>query len=61
MQRLSVLAVSALGETLPDAISRAYEGVERVSFEDAFYRRDIGQQIIHAGNSPAERNDHGSE
>lgn len=37
-----VLAVSALGETLKTALQRAYDGVERIHFDGAHYRRDIG-------------------
>ena len=36
-----VLTVSALGDTLAEARSAAYSNVARVSFEDAFYRKDI--------------------
>lgn len=38
-----VLGVTALGDTLEDARRRAYEVVERISFEGATYRRDIGR------------------
>ncbi len=38
-----VLAVTALGETLADARTRAYEICESISWPGAFYRRDIGQ------------------
>jgi phosphoribosylamine-glycine ligase len=37
-----VLAVSARGETLAEAIAAAYEVVAGVSFEGAEYRKDIG-------------------
>jgi phosphoribosylamine--glycine ligase len=36
-----VLAVTARGESVPAARDRAYEGVERISFAGAHYRRDI--------------------
>ncbi len=36
-----VLTVSAIGETLEEARSRAYENAARISFEGAYYRRDI--------------------
>lgn len=39
-----VLGVTALGETLAEAINRAYRGVECIRFEGAQYRRDIGRQ-----------------
>jgi phosphoribosylamine--glycine ligase len=37
-----VLAVTAVGPTFAEARARAYEGVERISFEGAQFRRDIG-------------------
>ena len=36
-----VLTVSAMGDTLEDARARAYENAARISFEGAYYRRDI--------------------
>jgi phosphoribosylamine--glycine ligase len=36
-----VLGVTALGEDLPAARARAYEGVDRIHFEGAQFRRDI--------------------
>ena len=41
-----VLCVSALGESLQDAIDRAYDKVGRIHFEGAHYRKDIGQKGI---------------
>jgi len=37
-----VLACSAHGETFDDAWKKAYEAIEGISFEGAFYRKDIG-------------------
>ncbi|TYQ15936.1 UNVERIFIED_CONTAM: phosphoribosylamine--glycine ligase [Acetivibrio alkalicellulosi] len=37
-----VLGVAALESNLDRAIKKAYEGVEKISFKDAHYRRDIG-------------------
>ncbi|MGI5936595.1 MAG: phosphoribosylamine--glycine ligase [Oscillospiraceae bacterium] len=37
-----VLGVTAVAEDLPGAIARAYAGVERISFTDMHYRKDIG-------------------
>ncbi len=37
-----VLAVSGVGDSLEDALARAYAGIEQIAFEGAFYRRDIG-------------------
>ena len=36
-----VLAVTALGSTIAEARSRAYEAVARIHFENCHYRRDI--------------------
>lgn len=41
-----VLAVSAIGDTLDDAIDRAYAGVEQISFAGAHFRRDIGRVSV---------------
>ena len=37
-----VIACSANGETFDEAWKKAYEAIEGVSFEDMFYRKDIG-------------------
>lgn len=37
-----VLACTGLGADLGDAIKAAYAGVERISFDDQYFRRDIG-------------------
>ena len=39
-----VLAVSALGDDLETAVSRAYSGIQTIHFEDAHYRTDIGRR-----------------
>jgi phosphoribosylamine--glycine ligase len=39
-----VLGVTALGDTIPQAIQRAYEAVELIHFEGAYFRRDIGKR-----------------
>lgn len=41
-----VLAVSALGETLQDALDHAYAGVAEIAFEGMQYRKDIGQKAF---------------
>ena len=38
-----VLGVTATAPTLDEALSRAYGAVEGIRFEDAHFRRDIGQ------------------
>lgn len=37
-----VLGVTAMGETLDDAIALTYQGVEKISWKDMHYRKDIG-------------------
>ncbi len=39
-----VLGVTALGETLEEALKKAYAAVEGITFDGAFYRRDIGRR-----------------
>jgi phosphoribosylamine---glycine ligase len=41
-----VLCLTALGDTVAAAQSRAYQWLARVGFEDAFYRTDIGYRAI---------------
>lgn len=41
-----VLAVSATAPTLPEALQKAYGGVENITFEGAYYRRDIGAKAL---------------
>ena len=41
-----VLGVTALGEDIADAKGRAYEAVEAIHFENAYYRRDISDKAI---------------
>lgn len=40
-----VLTVAALGDTLDHARARAYDNIQRISFEDGFYRTDIAAPI----------------
>lgn len=39
-----VLGVTALEKTLDDAIAKAYEGVAKITYQAAHYRRDIGRK-----------------
>ena len=43
-----VLGVTAVADTLGQAVAKAYEGVEKVHFGNAFYRRDIGARALAA-------------
>lgn len=41
-----VLGITSTGDTIGDAKARAYEGVNRISFEGAHYRHDIADKAI---------------
>ena len=41
-----VLGVSSTAATLDEALKKAYAGAEKVHFENAFYRRDIGAKAM---------------
>jgi phosphoribosylamine--glycine ligase len=47
-----VLGVTALGCNLDAAITRAYDGVARVSFDGMHYRRDIGRKALARLHAP---------
>ncbi|MEG0895159.1 MAG: phosphoribosylglycinamide synthetase C domain-containing protein, partial [Oscillospiraceae bacterium] len=38
-----VLGVTAMGDNLDEALNKAYQYVEKISFKDAYYRKDIGR------------------
>ncbi len=42
-----VLGVTSLAKNIPDAIQKAYEGVERIKWEGVHFRRDIGEKALH--------------
>ena len=44
-----VLGVTATALTLKEAICAAYEKAEKISFKNAFYRKDIGSKALNAG------------
>ncbi|MEK7471325.1 MAG: phosphoribosylamine--glycine ligase [Patescibacteria group bacterium] len=41
-----VLGVSAIGNTLEEALQKAYKAIEKISFEGMQYRKDIGQSAL---------------
>ncbi len=43
-----VLGVTAIAETLPEAIEKSYGLVEKIHFDNAFYRHDIGARALAA-------------
>ncbi|MCI8609606.1 MAG: phosphoribosylamine--glycine ligase [Firmicutes bacterium] len=48
-----VLGVVAKGKTLQEAVTKAYEQVDNVKFENAYYRRDIGERALAAQTKEA--------
>ena len=43
-----VLGVTAIADTLGDAIADSYQMVEQIHFDNAFYRHDIGKRALEA-------------
>ena len=43
-----VLGVTARAQSLQEALDKAYESVDSISFEDCFSRRDIGKRALQA-------------
>jgi phosphoribosylamine--glycine ligase len=41
-----VLGVTAIGDSVKDAIATAYQAVSKISWEGVHYRRDIGQKAV---------------
>ncbi|MDR0790092.1 MAG: phosphoribosylamine--glycine ligase [Bacteroidales bacterium] len=41
-----VLAVTCFGDTMEEALDKCYRNVEIIKFEGAFYRRDIGKDLL---------------
>ena len=43
-----VIGVTALGDTLSEALEKSYSAVKKIEFENAHYRRDIGKRALEA-------------
>ncbi len=43
-----VLGITSIAPTLKEAIEKSYEKVKKVSFDKAYYRKDIGQRALKA-------------
>ena len=43
-----VLGVTALGDSLADALKKSYKAVENIRFDNAHYRKDIGKRALEA-------------
>jgi phosphoribosylamine--glycine ligase len=41
-----VLGVTAVGESLEQALSRAYQALTEIHFDGMYYRRDIGHRAL---------------
>ncbi len=41
-----VLGVTALGNSIPDAIDKAYDAVSKIRFKDMHFRKDIGRKAL---------------
>ena len=46
-----VLGVTSVADTLPEAIAASYNKVEKIHFDNAFYRHDIGARALKAKES----------
>jgi len=44
-----VLGVTSIADTLADAIKQSYKKVENIKFDNRYYRNDIGQKALKAG------------
>ncbi len=44
-----VFAITGMGANLEEALAEAYETIDKVSWQKAYYRRDIGQDILKLG------------
>ncbi len=45
-----VLGVTAKGNTLEEAINNSYKALKKVSFKNAYYRKDIGKKALELSN-----------
>lgn len=41
-----VLAVTSLGDSLGEALSKSYQTISRISYDKIYFRRDIGQDLM---------------
>lgn len=41
-----VLAVTGMGDTVEEALENAYKGVNKISWQNEYHRKDIGQDIL---------------
>ena len=43
-----VLGVTAVADSLKEAVKSSYKAVEQIKFENAYYRKDIGKRALEA-------------
>jgi phosphoribosylamine--glycine ligase len=41
-----VLAVTSYGKNLETALARSYDSIEKLNYKNAYYRKDIGQDVL---------------
>ena len=41
-----VLAVTSYGKNIEVAVAKSYESIQKISFENSYYRKDIGKDVI---------------
>lgn len=41
-----VLAVTSYGKNLESALARSYESISKITFDDAYFRKDIGKDVL---------------
>jgi phosphoribosylamine--glycine ligase len=47
-----VLGITALGDSVTNAISKAYKAVSKISWDNVYYRKDIGQKAVERLKEP---------
>ena len=47
---VAVATYAAIGDTLKEAIARAYRAVDKIHWEGAYWRTDIGRKALARGN-----------
>ena len=43
-----MLGVTAIGDSLAEAVNKAYATTEKIEFSNGFYRKDIGKRALNA-------------
>ncbi|MFN8166380.1 MAG: phosphoribosylamine--glycine ligase [Bacteroidia bacterium] len=41
-----VLSITSFGKTIREALRKSYEQIEEIQFEGAYYRRDVGRDLV---------------